>query len=356
MKHILKKIINYILSTENLNNETLKLIAEDFPFRTVPPRPTSNATEPNVATPLKFLINPGEIFFDVGAHIGSISEIASELVGPNGQVISFEANPSTIRNLTANMVKNHRINVHIFNYAIWKLSGQLMKFENNGAASSIVINDKEDCLEIKSISIDDFVQKYKIYPNFIKMDIEGFEYEALLGAINTIRNCRPLLIIEHNLGDDRALNFLKEHGHVLIDTSTWKQISSSADCDPLSNHTNVLAISNQHQEILSQFLNLKLREIGNWKGVEKFELVCEPGIYFLEYNFELNQNQTIWTSVSFNKEVISKLQTEGFFFQRNHRRISFLAEFGGIYQGEIGGLPKKSKHGLEIKAYQLSFN
>ena len=57
--------------------------------------------------------------------------------------------------------------------------------EGVGAASIIRNFGKKNFLNVKTITIDDLVKINNIKPNFIKLDIEGAEFEALQGSLNT---------------------------------------------------------------------------------------------------------------------------------------------------------------------------
>ncbi len=60
---------------------------------------------------------------------------------------------------------------------------------------------------VQAISLDDFCDKFALRPDFLKMDIEGAEYDALLGAKKTISQCRPKLLIElHHFDGNAATN------------------------------------------------------------------------------------------------------------------------------------------------------
>ena len=45
-------------------------------------------------------------------------------------------------------------------------------------------------------TIDAFCLAHKLKPNFIKIDIEGYEWHALRGARDTLARCRPLVLVE----------------------------------------------------------------------------------------------------------------------------------------------------------------
>jgi FkbM family methyltransferase len=67
---------------------------------------------------LKKILQPGDVFLDIGAHWGTYSIAASELVGPAGRVIAIEPFPASFRMLQANARLNRSRNLTAFNVAV----------------------------------------------------------------------------------------------------------------------------------------------------------------------------------------------------------------------------------------------
>jgi len=68
--------------------------------------------------------------------------------------------------------------------------------DSRGGGSRIISSeDVNNKIKVESTTIDDFVDQNNIDVGIIKMDIEGHEYEAIQGAINTIKEHRPVLLI-----------------------------------------------------------------------------------------------------------------------------------------------------------------
>lgn len=88
----------------------------------------------------------------------------SRLVGPKGQIVTFEANPLILERLTNNCISNFLTNVFLIHGAVWHKSDEWLQFFNNGAASRIDIKSTEkieDLFRVKSISLDDFLASNK---------------------------------------------------------------------------------------------------------------------------------------------------------------------------------------------------
>jgi len=64
------------------------------------------------------------------------------------------------------------------------------------------------------VTIDSVIQQYRLKPRWIKIDVEGAEYEVLEGCKNTLKSCSPKLIIEvqkNNL--NKVIDFMNNFGY-----------------------------------------------------------------------------------------------------------------------------------------------
>jgi FkbM family methyltransferase len=141
--------------------------------------------------------------FDVGANIGFFSVLAARLVGPTGRVISFEPFPANAQQIAHNARLNGFANTSVRAEALGGSNrtevfctsseptwGKLANIgrEPDKAAGQIGVNVR---------TLDSLCGAGGLpYPDFIKMDIEGAEVEALEGALNTLATSRPVLEIE----------------------------------------------------------------------------------------------------------------------------------------------------------------
>jgi FkbM family methyltransferase len=229
------------LESRTVDLEALRHAATaDFAARTNPRWFEPIATEPSVQVHMRDLVKPQHIAFDVGANLGQLTEILSDLVGPRGSVVAFEANPGSLPLITANIVKNARRNVTLSYAAVMQRSGLWFGLVDHGAASVVV--EAGDSAFVPSLALDDFAAKHNMWPDFIKLDIEGNEIFALEGAAKIIEKRRPNIIFEHNVGDDRALLALRAAGYETFCSSQHTPISTSADCLAGSTLRNIVAI------------------------------------------------------------------------------------------------------------------
>jgi FkbM family methyltransferase len=156
---------------------------------------------------LTSFLRAGDCFYDVGAHIGFFSLLAARLVGEQGTVIAFEPDPRNAGILRTTAVKNKLSQIRVVEAAVWSSSGAL-EFERADAASSRVdgqvgqiANLNRDRIRVSGVALDDYVRgRESPPPNFLKIDVEAAELEALQGAAELFKTHRPSLLCEvHNV-------------------------------------------------------------------------------------------------------------------------------------------------------------
>ncbi len=146
---------------------------------------------------MRKFISPGGVVLDVGANIGFFSNFFSGVVGASGQVHSFEPDKINFHHLQ-NELKNCN-NVTLIQKAVAESSGTLMLYTSdllNVDHRTYEPENYKDKYSVEKISIDDYVAG-KFNVDFIKMDIQGFELDALRGMSITLKeNPDIILFIE----------------------------------------------------------------------------------------------------------------------------------------------------------------
>ena len=140
----------------------------------------------------------GDVVIDAGACWGDTALYFGEKVGVTGAVYAYEFDPDNLVLFRKNMAMNQLLSGRIYlqEYAVWNKSGQILRFSTNGPATRLVGETEESNAQTLTDSIDQLVLRAKLERlNFIKMDIEGAELEALRGAENSIRKFTPNLAI-----------------------------------------------------------------------------------------------------------------------------------------------------------------
>lgn len=154
----------------------------------------------------EFLTNsckPGAVIIDIGAHIGLFSVIASQVTGENGKVYAFEPAPSTYQLLQKTLTINHNESViETFQRAVGRGTGKITFFVSDGLADNgnSLVNYKDDRplhgIDVEVTSVDAFIKEKNLRRlDFIKIDVEGAEYDTLRGASETLQSLRPVCIV-----------------------------------------------------------------------------------------------------------------------------------------------------------------
>ena len=130
-----------------------------------------------------------EIFVDGGSYDGnSAIDFSNWLLAPEaGYVYAWEPDYTNIEKCKKLFEKSN-LKYELIPKGLWNVS-DILKFRLEGTASSI---SKEGDVEVEVDCIDNVISSEV---TFIKMDIEGAEYNALLGASNTIKKYKPKLAI-----------------------------------------------------------------------------------------------------------------------------------------------------------------
>jgi FkbM family methyltransferase len=137
----------------------------------------------------------GEVFFDVGCFDAKNSITFSRLCPAYRAIYAFEPDPKNY--LVCCDAFSQLRDAAVYNVAL-SVESSILSFVSNQSRSSVSANSGE--VEVSSKRLDDFAIDE---PTFLKMDIEGSEADALLGARSVISRCRPRLAIAayHRVGD-----------------------------------------------------------------------------------------------------------------------------------------------------------
>jgi FkbM family methyltransferase len=154
---------------------------------------------------LKRLLASGGVFLDVGANVGSYSLIASEQ--SLAKVHAFEPHPTTFQFLLENIQLNNRRNVFPLNVAVGKTDGEVMFTDSPGSATNhlVLSADVAGTIRTTCIRLDTFCRTRDLLPNIVKIDVEGFEYDVLMGAGEVLPRFRIVFLELNGLSDTRSM-------------------------------------------------------------------------------------------------------------------------------------------------------
>lgn len=166
----------------------------------------SSSYESVIRAEIKFYadyIKNGMVVLDVGANIGELSLLFSSLVESSGKVYSFEASSTVFRRLKALCEASGRQNIYPNHLAISDSEGVLnlnVYEEQYSAWNTLADRPLEKYgIDIKpvgseavtAITLDEFCLQHKIDNiDLLKIDVEGAEYQVLVGAKKLLQEKR----------------------------------------------------------------------------------------------------------------------------------------------------------------------
>jgi FkbM family methyltransferase len=157
-------------------------------------------------------VKPGDVAIDVGANVGYYSLLLAQCTGPNGQVHAFEptrwAYERSLRNLALN---KHSAATIVVNHA-GLLAQERTGFEAIESRFSARILAKQTREQLRFLTLDRYCSERGIARiDFMKVDVDGYDYQVMCGAREILRNSHATLLCELH---DRALS---EHGNTLAE-------------------------------------------------------------------------------------------------------------------------------------------
>lgn len=155
--------------------------------------------EPEIANLMIKYIKSNDIVLDIGANIGYHSMLMSKCVGENGKVIAFEPVPEMQEKFIENLKLNSFNNIHLEKIALSDTIGNIKFYadfiNDTGGSSAIKIRDDMKEIEVGVKTLDS-LNITKV--NFIKIDVEGYEWNVINGAKNIIERNKPIIVLEYS--------------------------------------------------------------------------------------------------------------------------------------------------------------
>jgi FkbM family methyltransferase len=161
----------------------------------------------------------GDVVIDIGAAFGLYTILSSKRVGSNGKVIAIEAHPSCFEMLNRNIKLNGLTNVIPLNNAVHSRKMKVKLYSNYTIMSERVSKDKanEKFIQVNANTLDNLLQQNEISHadiNWIKIDVEGAEFEVLKGATSILSKSKDIALLIEVHGKDNykpVVEFLKTY-------------------------------------------------------------------------------------------------------------------------------------------------
>ncbi len=187
-------------------------------------------------------LSQSDVFIDVGANIGFYSCLARSL---GKQVIAIEPLPNNLNHLYSNLIENNWKDVEVFPVGLSDHPGLAVLYGASSTGASLIGNwagASKRFRRVISLSTLDIIrgERFAGKKMFIKIDVEGFEYPVLQGALKTMEMTpRPTWIIEiclnefhpSGLNPNYAATFKMfwEHGYEVRTADRQNKLIQSGD-------------------------------------------------------------------------------------------------------------------------------
>jgi FkbM family methyltransferase len=202
----------------------------------------------SVARFLSQRVQPGAVCFDIGANIGVYVLQFAHWSGNAGRVVAFEPNPAAVEVLSRHVHMNQIENtVMIEKAAVGAALGTatLHRFGTDGmsrlAEPNSLLGGRTEPIDVRVTTVDAFCERTGLTPDWLLMDIEGFEFAALRGARRTLERSRRKigLVVEMHPDIWKSAGTSRADAERFLSEMGLRPIPLMGQKDPLNEHALV---------------------------------------------------------------------------------------------------------------------
>lgn len=206
------------------------------------------AMEPIITENLLCLVNPGDLFFDIGSNIGYYSILMASKHS-NCLAVAFEPDPGNLAFLYMNIFNNNLSNIKVAAVAVSDRVGSAPFFQDvNSSRTSSLSADvfhpagrfglRTTSVEITTLDI--VCGKYG-FPSVIKCDIEGYEAAVLQGAAQTLAHDVAIVMEVNEKNRTQVSHVLRAAGYSIYDAE--KPLACNSQPIETINTENIIALT-----------------------------------------------------------------------------------------------------------------
>lgn len=201
-------------------------------------------------------INVGDVIMDLGANIGSYTLRFAQKTGPMGRVVSIEAMEGNAQFLRRSIELNRLTNVTLVQSAVGAIHSQVSLYSSGHSSSARLKKggDFNPIGETQMTTGDRIVENLQLTRlDWIKMDIEGSEPDALRGLTQTAARFRPRILFENGPSGQETIGILKKSDYTIgyfDDLDDFIEISDS------SARGNLFAVPDEKRDLFEQKKNI----------------------------------------------------------------------------------------------------
>lgn len=178
-------------------------------------------------------IKPNDVVLDIGANVGIYGVTIGKLF-PGCHVYCFEPVTETYLTLQRNIARNKLINTHPIKCAAGEMDGMVQMTTSYGTGNYVVNqHSRQPALPtelVEVVKLDSYVRNHHLQNvSIVKCDVEGYELQVLQGALETIRECKPIVMLE--VREEWVRRFGEEPGSVF-------RLLAGLQYEPFAIHTD----------------------------------------------------------------------------------------------------------------------
>lgn len=191
------------------------------------------------------VVEPGMTVIDIGANIGATTLNLAKKTGPLGKVYSFEPGPYNFKRALENISLNNFKNIKLINKGLGheKATAFLYNVNANNSGMQRLLTQAPpkssyEKMKVEIDTLDNCIASMEIpSPSLIKIDVEGYEYNVLLGAEQTLLRHKPVMFIElddNNLREqgstaETLVEFLVQMGYTIMNAADGSAVVVDTD-------------------------------------------------------------------------------------------------------------------------------
>lgn len=177
--------------------------------------------EPVVTKSVQAFLAKGMQCMEIGANLGYYTLLESSAIGSSGGILALEPIPTTFGYLRRNIELNRISNIQSFQLAIGDRDGTAKMVVSTSSNLSHVRDENlakskpsgAPVLEVRMLKLDTLCEEKSIRKlDFLRMDVEGYEYAVIQGGLVTLEKLKPLMLVEFHvayMGPLRSVSVLQ---------------------------------------------------------------------------------------------------------------------------------------------------
>jgi FkbM family methyltransferase len=200
------------------------------------------------------LLQPGQVFYDVGANAGFVAITVGYQFADRVRVCAFEPQPSLARHAALSAALNGLQNISVYEVMLGREAGEALLYVPRHAIHASAVPHEAGAVPLRRPvrSLDELIQSGELPPpDVVKMDVEGAELDVFRGAESALKQYRPAVLFECDSNLIRfgytAAELLAFLGHCA--PYKFYRLLESGKLDPVTaddlarvEHTDVLAV------------------------------------------------------------------------------------------------------------------